>query len=98
MSKRKKFKVISKLGKGSFSTVYKVLRTENNKIYALKKVPLSKLKEKEIENSLNEIWILASISHPNIIGYREAFINQKSQELCIVMDFAEGGDLSNMIK
>lgn len=48
-------------------------------------------------NSLNEIWILASISHPNIVGYWEAFINHKSKELCIVMDYAEGGDLSIMI-
>lgn len=35
--------------------------------YALKKVKLVTLKEKEKENALNEVRILASIEHPNIV-------------------------------
>jgi NIMA (never in mitosis gene a)-related kinase len=49
------FIILKTIGKGAFSSVYKVRRVETDKIYALKKVPLSKLKEKEIENALNEI-------------------------------------------
>lgn len=59
---------------------------------------MRKLKEKEIENSLNEIRILASVSHPNIIAYKESFYEKETGSLCIVMDFAEGGDLQNRIK
>ena len=46
----KKFEIISKLGKGQFSEVYKVKMKEgNNKnIYALKKVKLSTLNYKGI--------------------------------------------------
>ena len=33
------------------------------------------LKEKEIENALNEVRILASIKHPHIIGFKEAFFD-----------------------
>ena len=91
------FRVLETLGKGAFSVVYKVCRKKSNKIYALKKVPLKSLKKKEIQNSLNEIRILASIHNPNIIGYREAFIDKKSKELCIVMEYASGGDLSKKI-
>ena len=40
------FKILSKLGDGSYSTVYKVRRIEDNNIYALKKVKLSELSEK----------------------------------------------------
>jgi len=36
---------------------------------------------------------LASIDHPNIIGYKEAFFDDLSSSLCIVMEFAGGGDL-----
>jgi NIMA (never in mitosis gene a)-related kinase len=43
-------------------------------IYALKKVKLGHLSEKEKENALNEVRILASIKHKNIISYKEAFL------------------------
>jgi NIMA (never in mitosis gene a)-related kinase 1/4/5 len=35
---------------------------------------MEELSEKEKTNSLNEVRILASIKHPNIISYKEAFI------------------------
>ena len=35
---------------------------------------MSPLSQKERENALNEVRILASIRHPNVIGYKEAFI------------------------
>ena len=64
----KNFDVMERIGKGSFAKVYKVRRKVDNQIYALKKVNLSKMKKKEKENALNEIRILASVKHPNIIG------------------------------
>jgi NIMA (never in mitosis gene a)-related kinase len=32
-----------------------------------------------------------------VIGYKEAFFDEKSQTLCIVMEFADGGDLYQKI-
>lgn len=66
------------LGDGAYSSVWKVKRILDNEIYALKKVKLHHLTDKEKENSLNEVRILASIKHPNIISYKEAFIEQQS--------------------
>jgi len=43
-----------------------------------------KLSNKEKENALNEVRILASIKHPNIIAYREAFIDEPSSSLWYV--------------
>lgn len=57
----------------------------------MKKVNLSNLKEKDKENALNEIRILASIDDPYIIGYKDAFLEGYS--LCVVMEYAEGGDV-----
>lgn len=87
------FVVIKKLGEGSFSQVLKVRRKSDGVNYALKKVTLGKLTFKEKENALNEIRILASINHPNIIGYKEAFLEDNNRTLCIIMELAEGGDL-----
>ena len=47
---------------------------------------------------------MASIRHPNIIGYKEAFYDQGSKSLwyvidnfSIVMEYADGGDLLQKI-
>jgi NIMA (never in mitosis gene a)-related kinase len=56
-----------------------------------------KLSEREKENALNEVRILASVQHCNVIGYKEAFFEEETSTLCIVMEFADGGDLYNRI-
>ena len=61
--------------------MYHVSRYLDNKTYALKKVKMVKLSEKEKENALNEVRILASIQHPSIVAYHEAFIDEPSQSL-----------------
>jgi NIMA (never in mitosis gene a)-related kinase len=56
------------------------------------------MNEKDRDNAINEVRILASIQHPNIVSYREAFVDKKEQTLCIVMTYADNGDLLQMIK
>ena len=92
------FKIEKILGKGSFGNVYLVTRKKDKKIYALKTVILEKLNKKEQENSVNEVRILASIKHPNVIGYKEAFWNDKESSLNIVMEYADDGDLQTKIQ
>ena len=92
------FEFRENLGKGAFGSVCIVKRKENKKIYAMKRVKLINLSEKEKENSFNEVRLLASLNHPNIIGYKEAFFDEKSSTLNIVMEYADDGDLSSKIK
>ena len=91
------FKIISKLGEGAYSTVYKEKRVVDNNIYALKKVKLLNLSEKEKQNSLNEVRLLASIKSNFVISYKEAFFDEKDSTLGIVMEFADRGDLYQKI-
>lgn len=91
------FQILSKLGEGAYSVVYKVKRQTDGKEYALKRVKLLNLNEKEKENALNEIRILASIRNPNVICYKEAFWENKSNSLCIIMEYANDGDLYQKI-
>jgi NIMA (never in mitosis gene a)-related kinase len=67
-------------------------------MYAIKKVKMGKLSEKEKQNAMNEVRILASISHPNIIAYKDAFFENSSGSLCIVMEMADNGDLLQKIE
>ena len=91
------FEILSKLGDGSYSVVYKVRRKADDKIYALKKVKLQNLSDKEKENSLNEVRILASVRSTFVISYKEAFIDENDKSLCIIMEYADKGDLYQKI-
>lgn len=61
--------------------MYKVKRLADSVEYALKRVKLLNLSEKEQKNALNEVRILASVKDPNIIEYKEAFLDEPSQSL-----------------
>ena len=91
------FQIISKLGEGAYSTVFKVKRNIDKKIYALKKVKILNLSEKEKENALNEVRILASVKSNFVVSYKEAFFDEKDNTLCIIMEFADRGDLYQKI-
>ena len=56
-----------------------------------------KLSEKEKENALNEVRIQASVRHPNVCRYKEAFFEESTNCLCIVMEFCDNGDLQTKI-
>jgi NIMA (never in mitosis gene a)-related kinase len=75
------FEVLNKLGEGAYSTVYKVRRKADGCIYALKQVRIVSLNEKEKSNAINEIRILASVRHPNVISYKEAFFDNQLNSL-----------------
>ncbi len=62
--------------------------------------------KKQREDAINEvrdliIWffvkvhVLKAMRHPYIITYKESFMDKKC--LCIVMDYADGGDLYTKI-
>ena len=89
--------MMEKLGDGAYSKVYKVQRVVDEQIYAMKKVKIGQMSPKDRDNAINEVRILASISHPNVIQYKEAFVDLKNELLCVVMQYADSGDLLKMI-
>jgi NIMA (never in mitosis gene a)-related kinase len=66
----KDFEIIKKLGEGAFGQVYQVRRKIDQSIYALKKVKMHGLKEKEKDNAINEIRILASLNNDHVIKFK----------------------------
>jgi len=75
------FQVLTKLGEGAYSVVHKVRRNVDANIYALKKVKLLNLSEKEKQNALNEVRILASVKSIYVVSYKEAFFDEN--ESCL---------------
>jgi NIMA (never in mitosis gene a)-related kinase len=38
------------------------------------------------------------VKHPNVVSFREAFIDHPSETMCIVMDYCEMGDLQEIMQ
>ena len=66
-------------------------------VYALKKVKLLNLSDKEKQNALNEVRILASVKSGYVVSYKEAFFDENESCLGIVMEYADKGDLYQKI-
>ena len=85
------------IGTGTFGTVYKGTDKTNNDTIVLKEVELRNLSAKDLKYSLAEVDVLKKLQHPNIVAYRDSFRIPSEQSLCIVMEYAAGGDLGSLI-
>ena len=95
-SRLSEFEIVKQLGKGSYGTVYVVRSKLDKNTYVMKKMELNHLKESQQRECYREVSILRKVSHPNIIKYYSSFLENES--LCIIMEYAELGDLYTLIK
>ncbi|BFG35209.1 hypothetical protein CerSpe_214830 [Prunus speciosa] len=73
--------LISEVGEGSFSTVWKAVHRESGEVVALKQVFLSRL-NRHLKNCLDcEIKFLSTVCHPNIVRLLKAFQNCIQREM-----------------
>lgn len=92
-----KYEQIKLLGEGSFGKAYLVESLEDKSLAVIKTIELGPMDEKEKKEAILESKILEKLNHPNIIKFREVFLEKKNR-LNIVMDYADGGDLQVKIK
>ena len=89
---RNSFKFLYVIGKGGFGKVWKIQSKKTKIIYALKEMSKLKIIDKKSEKSINtEREFLSKLSHPFIVNMHYAF--QDKQNLYLVMDILNGGDL-----
>ena len=97
---RRHFQLVRRIGRGSFGSVYKVIRRCDRSVYALKRVDLRGANARLAKDALNEVRLLASLRHPHIVQFLEAFPDgrhRSDMRLCIVMEYARRGDLTKDI-
>ena len=46
-----------------------------------RKKSIKQLSPRDRENAVNEVRLLASVRHPNIIAYKEAFVDEEAEML-----------------
>ncbi|KAG6862270.1 hypothetical protein C0995_002201 [Termitomyces sp. Mi166 len=93
------YDVIGELGRGSFAVVMKAVCRRTGEYVAVKMIQASKSvrspgeEPTDLDRVKREIEILESLEHPNICGLKEVFFQQGSQDINLVLELIEGGDL-----
>ena len=91
-----KYKELKLLGEGSYGTAILVRSTQDKSLAVIKQIDLTKLTPEKRQIAFQEGKILETFEHPNIIHFREFYFDKNF--VYIVMDYADGGDLSIKIK
>lgn len=92
----KKYSVIETIGKGSFGIIVRAQEIDNNNDVAMKIVSRSYLERFNCFLSFEqEVRILQSISHPNIIKIHEVIYLEDI--ICVVMEYCRYNDLLKLV-
>lgn len=92
----KKYQKIREIGRGSFGQAILVKNIQNDTLYVMKIIPVQRLPPEQQQAAMNEVNVLKMLKHENIIEYHESFTTPDGY-LCIVMSYADGGDIYQKI-
>ncbi|KAI4345152.1 hypothetical protein L6164_012306 [Bauhinia variegata] len=90
------YEKLAKVGRGTYSNVYKARDKESGKIVALKKVRFDTSDSESIKFMAREITILQTLDHPNIIKLEGIATSRMQYSLYLVFDFMQA-DLARII-
>eukprot|EP00826_Nyctotherus_ovalis_P051485 TRINITY_DN6436_c0_g1_i4.p1 TRINITY_DN6436_c0_g1~~TRINITY_DN6436_c0_g1_i4.p1 ORF type:complete len:551 (+),score=141.94 TRINITY_DN6436_c0_g1_i4:2-1654(+) len=80
------------LGTGTFGKAYLVESDRTGDLFVAKEINVGQMSEEEKKEIFQEAKILEGLNHPNIIRFREVY-RTRIGALCIIMEYADGGDL-----
>jgi len=85
------------IGKGAFGEVYITSKKGESKKYATKKLDREYIEKSEAMKYLqNEIFILKTLDHPNIVKFVD--VKKTKKHYYIIMEFCNGGELSKALE
>ncbi|PIN26885.1 Cyclin-dependent kinase [Handroanthus impetiginosus] len=90
------YEKLAKVGRGTYSNVYKARDKSSGKIVALKKVRFDTSKPESVRFMAREIIMLKKLDHPNIIKLEGVATSRMQFSLYLVFDFMQS-DLTKVI-
>jgi len=88
-----KYRNFKKIGQGASGVVYTAVESSTGREVAIKQMNLAAQPKKEL--IINEIIVMKSHKHRNIVNYLDSFI--KNDELWVVMEYLPGGSLTDVV-
>ncbi|KAG6810768.1 Serine/threonine-protein kinase smu1 [Tricholoma furcatifolium] len=89
----KLYRSLVKIGQGASGGVYTAYQVGTNLSVAIKQMDLEKQPKKDL--IINEILVMRSSRHPNIVNYIDSFLH--NNDLWVVMEYMEGGSLTDVV-
>lgn len=94
---KNRYRIEERLGKGTFGEVYRATDLQTGEPVAVKTMNTEFVDSMEYRKRFaREVIVLQKISHPNIVGYIDAFANPK--QAFLVMEYVSGGTLEDVFK
>jgi p21-activated kinase 1 len=87
------YRNLVKIGQGASGGVYTAYQVGTNLSVAIKQMDLDKQPKKDL--IINEILVMRSSRHPNIVNYIDSFLYKN--DLWVVMEYMEGGSLTDVV-
>lgn len=94
---KEEFDYCEKLGSGKFGSVFRVICKTTGAVFAAKHVLCRRASEKT--RLVEEVNILRSLDHPNIMKLYRAFKDEESKddEVVLILEYLSGGDLYSRV-
>jgi serine/threonine protein kinase len=90
-----RYRLLEKLGSGSFATVYKAKKDQDSRMYAIKAMNRTNVDEETLESHRAEAKIQMDLDHPNIVKAYSAFFDENYSY--IIMEYCPGMELFDYI-
>ncbi|CAL8468644.1 g8184 [Coccomyxa elongata] len=91
------YEIREELGEGAFGTVVKVRRRRDGRMFVAKIMHDRGMTDKARAEAQNEVAVLSSLDHPNVVKYYECFAERGTQ-VKIVMELCQDGDLDGFLR
>lgn len=94
---KQQYDVISKIGQGSFASVYSVRGLKDNLQYAVKVFDMDKIEKFHAQCTIiSELEILQKLTHKNIVNLYH--VNSKNNKYQFLMQLSKGKTLNKLMK
>jgi serine/threonine protein kinase len=89
------FQRLSKVGEGSFGSVYKCIDKRDQSIVAVKIISIEQ--DSQFQEILSEVRLLQTCQSNNIVAYKGSFISADKQFVWIAMEYIDVGSIADIL-
>jgi NIMA (never in mitosis gene a)-related kinase len=87
------FIIVKNIGSNNICHCYLIRSTETNEVYAYKKVNISDANDESVKKIKNDVEILKTLDHPNVIMFINALFSDDQKTLFLFTEYADDGNL-----